>query len=70
MGASLKKAKQSSPPILIQALKENHLIAFKLCHNSILFHLKNHRRLRYYFKESDFFYSEDKEIKPQWYQVN
>jgi hypothetical protein len=68
--SNLKRSKKISSPILIQLLKENHLIGFKICHNSILFRIKNHRQLRYYFKESDFFYSEDKEIKPQWYQVN
>lgn len=67
--STFRKSKKLSSPFLIRLLKQNHLTAFKLCHDSILFHINNHRQIRYYFKNSHFIYPKDKKIKPQWYSV-
>jgi len=65
-----KQWKEIPSLTLYQLLKKNHLIGFQLCHGSILFHINNHRQLRYYFEKSDFIYRGDQEIKPGWYQVD
>jgi hypothetical protein len=66
----VKEWKEVPSPTLYQLLKRNHLIGFQLCHGSILFHINNHRQLRYYFEESDFIYQGDEKIKSGWYQVD
>lgn len=67
--STFRKSKKLSSPFLIRLLKQNHLTAFQLCHDSILFHINNHRQIRYYFEDSHFIYPKDKKIKPQWYSV-
>jgi hypothetical protein len=68
--STLHKSKTISSSRLQQLLKQNYITAFQLSHGSILFHINNHRQVRYYFEENNFTYQGDVEIKPQWYSVN
>lgn len=68
--ASTKEIHPISSNELEKLLRQSYIIGFEMRHNSILFHIKNNRQVRYYLNEESFVYPKDKKIKTQWYRVN